>query len=503
MNEIFELKNINKSFGRHKVLNDISLFFRKGEIHSIVGENGAGKTTLMKIIGGIYDADSGEILKNTKKLDIKTPIDAFNKGIGLIHQELSVFGNMSVSHNIFVNREPVNAFGFVNWKAMNQVTIREFEKIGLNINPEDKVEKYSVGIQQIIEIVKTLSLNAELLIMDEPTSALSNQETKILFELLFDLKVKGTSIIFISHKLSEVLYLSDRISVLRDGNLIGTLDRANANISKIINMMVGRSIDQLYPPKAKERNGKVVLKVINLSKTKEYSDINFSLKRGEILGLFGLIGSGRTELAYSIIGASKFDSGKILLDNSEIKFKSPRQAVNSGVCYLTEDRRNLGLFLIKSVEENISSSSMDSITNKYGLINSKASYETGEKYINLLDIVPKDPEIRVQDLSGGNQQKVLLGKWLATTPKVLIADEPTRGVDVGAKAKIHKMLRELANQGIAILLISSELPEVIGVSDRVMIMHEGVKKAILKNEGQITEKLVMEKAFEERSYLRK
>ena len=491
------LHNINKSFSGNKVLNSISLTFNKGEIHSIVGENGAGKSTLMKIIGGIYSADSGEIVKNGELIAIKNPNDAYKYGIAIIHQELSVFDNMSIAHNVFVNREPIGLFGFIDWKKMREDANVQFEKIGISINPKEKIEEYSVGLQQIVEIVKTLSLNGELLIMDEPTSALSMQETTILFELLFKLKEKGTTIIFISHKLSEVLEVSDRISVLRDGNLIGTMTKDEANLPKLINMMVGRDIDQMYPTKTKDRDGKVILEAIDLVRHKKFSDISFSLKEGEILGLFGLIGSGRTELAYSIIGADKLDSGKIFLEQTEVKFKSPRQAIKAGICYITEDRRSLGLFLKMTVEENIASSSIDEISDKYGFINSSASNNLAIRFLRMLDVIPKDPGKKVELLSGGNQQKVLLGKWLATKPKVLIVDEPTRGVDIGAKAKIHVLLRDLANQGIAILLISSDLPEVLGISDRVMIMHEGIQKGILENDDQLTDKNVMTRAFNE------
>jgi len=497
--DFLELKNIHKSFSGNKVLSNISLTFRKGEIHSIVGENGAGKSTLMKIIAGIYRADSGEILKQGEKIAIKNPNDAHKQGIGIIHQELSVFDNMTIAHNVFVNREPTGWLGFIDWKKMRKEANTEFEKIGLRLNPDEKIEDHSVGIQQMVEIVKTLSLDAELLIMDEPTSALSIQETKILFELLFKLREEGRSIVFISHKLSEVLYLSDRISVLRDGCLMGTMAKGEADVAKIITMMVGRTIEQLYPPKAQDRAGRDVLEVIGLAKNKKFSDISFSLKQGEILGLFGLIGSGRTELAYAIVGADTTDSGKVLLDQQEVKFRSPRQAIKAGVCYLTEDRRSLGLFLNMSVEENMVSSSIDSISGPFGFLRPSASHKLGVTFLRMLDVIPKDPEKRVEFLSGGNQQKVLLGKWLATEPKVLIVDEPTRGVDVGAKVKIHKILRDLANQGMAILLISSDLPEILGVSDRIMIMHEGIQKGILENDDRVTEKVVMTRAFAERS----
>jgi ribose transport system ATP-binding protein len=478
-------------------LNDISLTFKKGEIHSIVGENGAGKSTLMKIIGGVYQADEGVIFKNGENVLVKTPNDAFKLGIGVIHQELSVFGNMTVAHNLYPNREPINCFGFVDWKKMNSDAEEEFKKIGMNIDPQKKVKDLSVGLQQIVEIVKILSFNAELIIMDEPTSALSAKETKILFELLLKLKEKGTAIAFISHRLAEVMSLSDRITVLRDGNLVGTMDREEAYPSKIISMMVGRVIDQLYPQKSETHGSIEKLRVEHISRGKKFSDVSFTLNEGEILGLFGLIGSGRTELAYSIIGADKSDSGEIFLDKKKVNYRTPRSAVKDGLCYLTEDRRNLGLFLNMSMKNNLISSFIDEISSRIGILNKNKAQKVGDTFVNLLDIVPRNLNQKTEFLSGGNQQKVLLGKWLATEPKVLIVDEPTRGVDVGAKEKIHRELRRLANEGLAILMISSDLPEVLGVCDRVMVMHEGMNKGVLDNHQSLDEKTVMEIAFKE------
>jgi len=497
MENFIELKNISKSFSKNLVLNNISLSFKKGEIHSIVGENGAGKSTLIKIIGGVYHANQGSIYQNDKKLDINNPNDAFAHGIGIIHQELSVFRNMTVAHNVFPNREPTKYLGFIDWKEMNAMAKNEFENIGIEIDPQKKVRDLSVGMQQIVEIVKILSFNAEMLIMDEPTSALSAQETKILFELLLKLKEKDASIVFVSHRLAEVLYLSDQISVLRDGNLVGTMPRENANSEKIINMMVGRVIDRLYPPKAKTHSDITTMEVKNISRVNKLDNVSFSLKKGEILGLFGLIGSGRTELAYSIIGADKLDSGEIILEGEKLSFKSPRDAVNHGLCYLTEDRRNFGLFLNMSIKHNMISSIIDRIVDKFGLLKQRPGRQISKKFVEMLDVVPQDPERRVEFLSGGNQQKVLLGKWLATEPKVLIVDEPTRGVDVGAKAKLHNELRRLANDGIAILMISSDLPEVLGVCDRIMVMHEGRQRGILDNHKPLDEEMVMSLAFKE------
>jgi len=351
---ILTIENVSKSFSGNKVLSNINLSMEKGEIHSIIGENGAGKSTLMKIISGVYQADEGKILIDGEPVEIHNPMDAVKYGIAIVHQELSVAGNMSVAQNVFVNREPTTCLGFIDWKKLNYQTEKEFEKIGIPIKPEIPVSLLSVGMQQIVEIVKVLSENARILILDEPTSALSEKEINNLFGLLYKLRDQEKLIIFISHKLQEVKLISDDVSVLRDGKLIGTLKNEEIDENKIIQMMVGREINSLYPPKEVRRSDEIVLETVNLSRKEKFKNINIQLHPGEIVGLFGLIGSGRTEFAYSLFGADKADSGYIVLNGKRISFSSPEEAINAGIGYLAEDRKNLGLFLGMDVVENIS-----------------------------------------------------------------------------------------------------------------------------------------------------
>lgn len=497
MNSVLEIKNISKSFASNTVLSNVSIKFNQGEIHSIVGENGAGKSTLMKIIGGIYTYDSGEIYIDGEKVDINNTRDAFDHGISIVHQELSVTDNLTVAQNVFVNREPTKKFGLIDWEKLNKMTVEQFEMIGIKIDPKAKVSSLSVGMKQIVEIVKALSQDVRILIMDEPTSSLSDNETKKLFELITKLKEKGTLIIFISHKLNEICSLSDRVSVLRDGHLVGTLDKDEIDIPTIIRMMVGRNLDNLYPPKSKGNFEQEVLKLENVSRAGKFENVNLSLNRGEIIGLFGLVGSGRTELAHSIFGVDKIDQGKIYLNGEFIIPKTPAEAIELGIAYLSEDRKDLGLFVGMSVKDNVVVTCLDKVVSKYGILQEDKISKITEDYIENLGIVPKDENKIVYNLSGGNQQKVLFAKWLASKPTILIVDEPTKGVDIGAKAKIHFLLRDLAEQGVAILMISSELPEIIGLSDKVAVMHEGKVKRILENEN-LDEETIMAQVFEER-----
>lgn len=492
-----KVNHITKSFGSHNVLTDISIDFEQGEIHSIIGENGAGKSTLMKIIGGIYQADGGEVLLDGKTIVMHNPVEAYEHGIGIVHQELSIAGNMTVAQNVFVNHEPVNRLGFIDWERMYRDTEAEFQKIGANINPRIQAGRLSVGMQQMIEISKVLSKDAKVLILDEPTSALSDNEIENLFKLLFDLKKQGKLIIFISHKLNEITRISDKVSVLRDGVCTGTLGKEAMDVQTIIRMMVGRNIDNLYPQKARRRDGKEALRVEGISRKDKFSGLTFDIRYGEITGMFGLVGAGRTECAFSVFGADKIDSGTILFEGEQVRFKNPAQAIRKGICYLSEDRKALGLFVDMTVKENMVASCLKEISNRYHFLNDGKAKATTEEYIKSLDIHPDHCSgYQVTNLSGGNQQKVLFAKWLAANPKVLIVDEPTRGVDVGAKSMIHGILRDLADHGMAVWMISSELPEILGVSDRVIVMHEGVCRGILENDN-LTEEEVMETAFRE------
>ena len=492
-----QVKNVVKSFGNNKVLENISIDFEKGEIHSIIGENGAGKSTLMKIIGGIYQADSGEVLLDGRNITMRNPVEAYAHGIGIVHQELSIAGNMTVAQNVFVNHEPVNRLGFIDWDRLYKNTEEEFRKIGANINPRVQAGTLSVGLQQMIEITKVLSKDVNILILDEPTSALSDKEIENLFRLLFDLREKGKLIIFISHKLNEITRISDKVSVLRDGTCTGTLTRDNMDVQTIIRMMVGRNIDNLYPPKAKDRNGKCALRAESISRKDKFEHVSFDIRYGEIAGMFGLVGAGRTECAFSIFGADKIDSGKVFFEDKEVRFSNPAQAIKAGVCYLSEDRKAIGLFVDMTVLENTIAACLKSICSSIQFIKEDKSRSITKTYIEELGIHPSQcMENRLSNLSGGNQQKVLFAKWLAANPKLLIVDEPTRGVDVGAKAMIHEILRRLADSGMAVWMISSELPEILGVSDKVIVMHEGKCQAVLENDN-LTEEIVMKAAFRE------
>lgn len=496
MTTAVRVEGISKSFGGHKVLDDISLSFHYGEIHSVCGENGAGKSTLMRIIGGIHRADSGTIWVQGEEMRPNSPRDAFLRGIGIVHQELSLSDNMSVQHNVFVNREPTGPLGFIKWREMQEQTEAVFQRFGVQVDPRTKVSMLPFATRQMVEIAKILSMDVDVLILDEPTSALSDRESQALFELLLSLRQEGKAIIFISHKLDEVQQISDRVTVLRDGRLVGTLAREQASTGKIVSMMVGRDIDEFYPPKAKRRDGRVLLEAFELSRDAKFKDISFDLRVGEILGLYGLVGSGRTELALSLVGADRLDSGSVRLAGVPFSPKSPKQAVNNGLCYLSEDRKQLGLFLEMSLADNVVSSSLENVCGPLGAMQTKRIEAIASKLVEQLDVIPKRIDSVVSRLSGGNQQKVLLAKWLATNPRILVVDEPSRGVDIGAKSKIHFLLRKLADSGMAVLMISSDLPEILGLSDRIMVMHEGQVRGILEN-VDLTQEVIMNIAYGE------
>ena len=482
MAPVLEVRRASKSFGSHRVLHDVSFTVMPGEAHALVGENGAGKSTLMNIIGGIHKRDSGEILLNGEVIDPADPWQARQLGISVVFQELSLTPNMSVAQNIFVRREPTTRLGLIDWPALREAARALFARIGVDISPTQLVGNFSVGIQQIIEIAKAISFDAEVIIMDEPTSALSESEVDRLFSIIAELKQQGVAIVFISHKLAEVFRIADRISVLRDGEMVGTLDPAASSQDEVIRMMVGRSFDELYPPKGVVSD-EVILEARGLRHPLLFEDISFTLRRGEILGIAGLVGAGRTEVARAIFGADSFSSGTITLAGEKLTVKSPREAIDKGIVYLTEDRKVLGLFLAMTMRENIVSSALGRFTGALGMLKHRAIAAESRQAIAQNDIRPQDDLLTVASLSGGNQQKSLLAKCLSANPKVLIADEPTRGVDVGAKVKIHQALRDLANSGIGVIVISSELPEVLGLSDRVVVFREGRISAILTGDS--------------------
>lgn len=493
MENILEVRHIDKFFGSHHVLKDVSFTAKPGQVHALVGENGAGKSTLMNIIGGIHQPTSGELVLNGQPVTIQNPWHARELGISVVFQELSLTPNMSVAQNIFVRREATHGFGFINWRKLYREVQDLFDRIGVNISPTELVSNYSVGRQQIIEIAKAISFDAKIIIMDEPTSALSETEVDGLYKIVEELAQRGVSIVFISHKLGEVFRIADDVSVLRDGEMVGHVDPKTETQQDVIRLMVGRDIDDLYPQKS-ESVSDVILEVDSLTQPPHFHDISFQLQRGEILGFAGLVGAGRTEVARAIFGADPLSQGSVKINGQQVNIRTPKQAIENGIVYLTEDRKQMGLFLPMTMRENIASAALNKFTNAFGIINHKDIAKQSKQYVELVDIRPQDDTRKVIELSGGNQQKSLLAKCLSANPTVLIADEPTRGVDIGAKAKIHQDLRDLANQGIGVIVISSELPEVIGLSDRVAVFREGQIATILSGD-EITQEEIMRHAI--------
>ena len=478
MESILRAEGIYKSFGANLVLQDVSLTVEAGQVHAVVGENGAGKSTLMNILGGVHQPDQGKIFLEGRPVSFADPQDAQKKGISLVHQELSLAPNMSIAQNIFIGREKQNRLGFIDWEGLYAETRTLFERLGVNLNPATLVSQLSVGMQQIVEIAKALSYNSKIIIMDEPTSALSEKEVEQLYLIVRDLTAKGFAIVFISHKLDEVFAIADQITVLRDGHLVGTVKAEQSTGSDLINMMVGRHIDDMYPSKSSTA-AETIFSVESYSQPPYFHDITFSLRKGEILGFAGLMGSGRTEVARAIVGADKSVTGHVVLKGKTLRPRSPRHAIQNGLCYLTEDRKALGLFLQMTIRENIVNAALNHFVSRLGFLKDGPIKAQSQTYMDRLEIHATDDTQTVINLSGGNQQKTLLAKWLCTNPQVLIVDEPTRGVDVGAKAKIHQELRRFADQGIGVIIISSDLPEVLGLCDRIAVFRQGSITAIL------------------------
>ena len=492
MAPILEVKKISKSFAGNHVLQEISFSVESGQVHALIGENGAGKSTLMNIIGGIHQPDGGQIFFDGRPVVFANPMEAMKNGISIVHQELSLAPNMNLAQNIFLRREPVNALGFIDWKKLYADTRAIFTRLGIELDPKTLASKLSVSVQQVVEIAKALSFEARVIIMDEPTSALSAKEIERLYGIVADLTARGIAIIFISHKLDEVFRIADQISVLRDGHMVGTVDTANTTRDSIIQMMVGREIGHMYPPKS-TGIGEALFAVDGLSREPYFRNVTFALRKGEILGFAGLVGAGRTEVARAIFGADKADAGKISIEGATVRFASPKAAIAHGVCYLTEDRKTLGLFLKMPVRDNIASAALSRFVSRLGMLNERKMADESRRYVEEMEIRPPNDELLTINLSGGNQQKTLLAKWLCAQPKVLIVDEPTRGVDIGAKAKIHADLRKMAEAGIGVIVISSELPEVLGLSDRVAVFREGELTAVLDGD-QTTQEEVMQYA---------
>ena len=469
---LLTLKDISISFPGVKALDGVSFSLEKGEVHALIGENGAGKSTLMKILTGVYKKDEGEIFIKGKKTNITDTKSAQDLGISIIYQEFNLFPHLTVAQNIFIKREPKKFKFIIDDAKMNIDATEIFKKIHLDINPGRKVSQLSVAEQQMVEIVKAISFDATIMIMDEPTSALTESETEELFKVIFKLKAQGVGIIYISHRLEELSHIADRVTVLRDGKFIDTVKYRDTTTSQLIGMMVGRNFLNIFP-KRNAQIGDVVFQAEGLNRGKALKDISFHVKSGEVLGLAGLMGAGRTELARAVFGADPLDSGKIFIAGREVKISSPKNAIDKGIGYLTEDRKKNGLALILNVDDNIILSNIPGFCNKVSIINEKKVRKKSLELVKKLNIKTPSIKQKVQYLSGGNQQKIIICRWLCRHTDILFFDEPTRGIDVGAKYEVYELINNMAEQGKAIIIISSELPEIIGMCDRVIVMHEG------------------------------
>jgi ABC-type sugar transport system ATPase subunit len=492
---ILSMEGISKQFPGVKALSQVRLDLYKGEVHALMGENGAGKSTLMKILSGVYPPNEGTLAYKGKKITWSDPEESRKMGISIIHQELNVSPNLSIAENIFMGSDlPRNRFGLVKWKEVNSRAKIIMESIGCELDPETPVSRLSVAQQQLVEIARALSVQSEILVMDEPTAALTEKEISNLFSIIADLKKQGVAIVYISHRMDEIFQISDRCTVLRDGTWIATMTIQETSPEHLVNLMVGRELKNLFKrPSSVQRTvspEQPVLELMNVTDRKTIKGVNLRIYPGEIVGLAGLVGAGRTELVQAIFGYSKIVSGEILIDGRNALIKSPIDAISHGIALVPENRKEHGLCLELSVRENIAMTTLGQYRSK-GFIKWKQVDGAAESFIQQLDIKVSSPEQKVLNLSGGNQQKVVLSKWLNIKPKVLLLDEPTRGVDIGAKTEIHRIIYSLAQSGIGILLISSELPEILGVSDRILVMHEGRIKADMPLSEATQEKIMV------------
>ena len=484
---LIELKDIHKSFYGVEVLHGVNFVLQSGSVHALMGENGAGKSTLMKVIAGVHTADSGKVFLDNKEVEISSPAKARELGIAMIHQELSSELEMSVAENIYLGREP-GRFGMVDYRQLYHQTDELLKNLGIHLNPRTKMKRLRVADQQMVEIAKALSADVRLIIMDEPTSSLTDTEVDKLFDIINNLKKRGVSILFVSHKINEVRRIADRVHILRDGEYIATLKKEEITEEAIIKSMVGRTLENIFVKQYAEI-GEIALEVRNLCTKNFLKNISFNVRKGEIVGFAGLVGAGRSEVMRAVFGLDAISEGEILIDGKPVRINSPSDAIKHGLGLVPEDRKHDGLILGMSVMKNGSIVMLDKLS-KHGLINDALEYETIESYVEKLSIKTPSMEKEVKDLSGGNQQKVVVAKWLANNPQILIVDEPTRGIDVAAKKEIHNLISNLAKSGVAIIMISSEMPEVLGMCDRIYVMHEGRIRSELCREEATQEKIM-------------
>lgn len=487
------MQSIHKSFGDVKILKGVELDIENGEVHALMGENGAGKSTMIKVLTGVYTKDSGEIFIDGKQVEINSIKDSEKYRIAYVHQELNVIRQLSICDNIFLGKELKTKNGLLDTKKMNEICKEKLTQLGIgHLSPETLVGDLSIGYQQMVEIAKALLIDAKLVILDEPTAALTNKEIENLFEIINRLKSEGVSFLYVSHRMNEIFRMCDRVTILRDGQYIGVERIDSITEEKLVEMMTGKSIDNLYI-KDEIPVGKIVLEVKNISRKNEFEDISFFVKEGEVLGFAGLMGSGRSEIMHGIFGSTRLESGKVFIEGVEKKINSPIEAKKCGIAFVTEDRKEEGLILDFDIKENFAIPSLKKFL-KGVIVQENHISSTIDSYIKSLKIRTSGREQKIKNLSGGNQQKVVFAKWLETNPKILILDEPTRGVDVGAKKEIYEVINELKKQGVAIILVSSELAEVIGVADRVAVIHN--QKLVKIYEGKnITQEEVLKTAF--------
>lgn len=488
MNEIIRMEDIEKNFPGVKALRGVNLSIKAGEVHGLVGENGAGKSTLIKILMGVHQKDGGKIYLKNEEVEISSPFESKKMGLAAVYQDISLARHLTIGENFFLGNLPKKNGIFVDWEAVYAKTEKILEELGIKVDVRKKLKDISIAQQELVAIAKAVHEEADLLIFDEPTALLANEECEILFNLINKLKSKNKGIIYISHRMEEIFKLCDRVTVLKDGKYIKTLNAKETKEEQLISLMVGREVDEMYSIKQYPQD-EVALEVIDLTKKNQFKDISFQIKKGEIFGMFGLVGSGRTEIVNSIFGAEKLDSGKIKLNGEIVDIKSPKDAIKKGIGFATEDRKNLSVAMKLDIKVNTNLASYDKIS-KFGFINSKSEKENTEIYKKMLNIKTPSIHQKIKNLSGGNQQKVVIAKWLCKGCDVFIFDEPTIGVDVGAKVEIYKIFQDLIKDGAAIILISSYLPEVMGLSNKIAVIHEGNCKGVVDPKNSTEEDIL-------------
>jgi len=484
---LLEMKGINKSFPGVKALSNVELHLKAGEVHALLGENGAGKSTLIKVLGGIYEAEEGEIYIEGKKVEMNGVLEARNAGVSIVHQELVLVPYMTVAENIFLGREPGNRFN-VDHAKMVEDAQKILDAYDMNIDASMLVEKLTIAQQQMVEIVKAISFNSKILVMDEPTSSLSDKEVSFLFETMRTLVKKGVGIIYISHKMSELEEICDRVTVMRDGQTVGTRVIKETGKDELVALMVGRELQNYYV-RDYNKPGEVIFKCENISDGNMAQNVSFEIHKGEIVGFAGLVGAGRSEAMKVIFGLSKKEAGEIFVENEKVEIKTPIDAMKHGIALVPENRKEEGLYKVQSVRYNSTIEVLGEFINRLR-VNQEKEIEITQKFIDMMSTKTPTQEQEIGNLSGGNQQKVMIGRWLATNPKLLILDEPTRGVDVGAKAEIYTIMNDLAKQGVSIIMISSELPEILNMSDRIYVMSHGEVTGCLEHSEATQEKIM-------------